>query len=75
MFLCLLTDELCTKEENDKTGCKRNFGHEYIYIYIFCFVRNNQYHVLDCNESFLPKNIVNNIKKKAYCDHHKLSST
>ena len=30
MFLCSLTDELCTKEENDKTGCKLNFGHECI---------------------------------------------
>ena len=28
MFLCSLTDELCTKEENDKTDCKLNFGHE-----------------------------------------------
>ena len=28
MFLCSLTDEISTKEENDKTGCNFNFGHE-----------------------------------------------
>ena len=28
MFLSSLIEELCTKEENDKTGCKLNFGHE-----------------------------------------------
>ena len=28
MFLCSLIEELCTKEENDKTGCNFNFGHE-----------------------------------------------
>ena len=28
MFLCSLVEELCTKEENDKTGCNFNFGHE-----------------------------------------------
>ena len=28
MFLSPLIEELCTKEENDKTGCKLNFGHE-----------------------------------------------
>ena len=28
MFLCSLIEELCSKEENDKTGCKLNFGHE-----------------------------------------------
>ena len=31
MFLCSLIEELCTKEENDKTGCNFNFGHERIY--------------------------------------------
>ena len=30
MFLCSLIEELCTKEENDKTGCNFNFGHECI---------------------------------------------
>ena len=30
MLLCSLIEELCTKEENDKTGCNFNFGHEYI---------------------------------------------
>ena len=33
MFLCSLIEELCTKEENDKTSCNFNFGHECIYIY------------------------------------------
>ena len=28
MFLSSLIEELRTKEENDKTGCKLNFGHE-----------------------------------------------
>ena len=28
MFLSSLIEELWTKEENDKTGCKLNFGHE-----------------------------------------------
>ena len=28
MILCSLIEELCTKEENDKTGCYFNFGHE-----------------------------------------------
>ena len=30
MFLCWLIEELCTKEENDKTGCNFNFEHQYI---------------------------------------------
>ena len=30
MFFCSLIEELCTKEENDKTGCNFNFGHECI---------------------------------------------
>ena len=34
MFLCSLIEELCTKEENDKTGCKLNFGHECIFNYL-----------------------------------------
>ena len=32
MFLCSLIEELCTKEENDKTRCNFNFGHESIII-------------------------------------------
>ena len=28
MFFCSLIEELCTKEENYKTSCKFNFGHE-----------------------------------------------
>ena len=30
MFLCSLIEELCIKEENAKTGCNFNFGHECI---------------------------------------------
>ena len=30
MFLCSLIEELCAKEENFKTGCNFNFGHECI---------------------------------------------
>ena len=33
MFLCSLIEELRTKEENDKTGCNFNFGHECITTY------------------------------------------
>ena len=32
MFLCSLIEELCTKEENDKTSCNFNFGHECILV-------------------------------------------
>ena len=28
IFFCSLIEELCTKEENHKTGCNFNFGHE-----------------------------------------------
>ena len=31
MFLCSLIEDLFTKEENDKTGCNFNFGHECIF--------------------------------------------
>ena len=34
MFFCSLIEELCTKEENDKTGCNFNFRHE-------CMLLNN----------------------------------
>ena len=30
MFLCLLTEELCSKEGNNKTGCSFNFEHQCI---------------------------------------------
>ena len=30
MFLCLLIEELYTKEENNKTGCSFNFEHQCI---------------------------------------------
>ena len=36
MFLCSLIEELCTKEENDKTGCNFNFGHECILCMFAC---------------------------------------
>ena len=39
MFLCSLIEELCTKEENGKTGRNFNFGHEcntkYVYRWVF----------------------------------------
>ena len=35
MFFCSLIEELCTKEGNDKTGCKLNFGHECT-LHAFC---------------------------------------
>ena len=31
MFLCSFIEELCTKEENNKTGCSFNFEHQCIY--------------------------------------------
>ena len=34
MFLSSLIQELCTKEENGKSGCTFNFGHECIF-YLF----------------------------------------
>ena len=36
MFLSSLIEELCTKEENDKTGCKLNFGYECISVIVQC---------------------------------------
>ena len=39
IFLCSLTEELCTKEENDKTSCNFNFGRE-------CNLKNASYHTL-----------------------------
>ena len=35
MFLCSLIEELCTKEENGKTSCNFNFGHECIFMHDF----------------------------------------
>ena len=40
MFLCSLIEELCTKEENDKTGRNFNFGHECIYI-LYAYIQTN----------------------------------
>ena len=31
MVLCSLIEKICTKEENDKTGCNFNFGHQRIW--------------------------------------------
>ena len=42
MFFCLLIKELCTKEENDKTGCNFNFGHECILNINFCIIPYNK---------------------------------
>ena len=42
MFLCSLIEELCTKEENDKTGCNFNFGHECIWNNILRSYRMNE---------------------------------
>ena len=41
MFLCSSIEELCRKEESDKTGCNFNFGHEYIF---------NAYSAVNLNE-------------------------
>ena len=38
MFLCSLIEELCAKEENFKTGCNFNFGHECSSNATFCGV-------------------------------------
>ena len=38
MFLCSLIEELCTKEENDKTGCNLNFGHECTYTLKYLYI-------------------------------------
>ena len=38
MFLCSLTEELCRKEESDKTDCNFNFGHECIYMYLYNYL-------------------------------------
>ena len=51
MFLCSLIEELCTNEENDKTGCNFNFGHECIICYFFFFHLNyflDRENVLKC---------------------------
>ena len=42
MFLCSLIDELCTKKENDKTGCNLNFGHECISVLNIILIVINQ---------------------------------
>ena len=48
MFLCSLVKELNTKEENDKTVCNFNFGHEcnmlinaYVLFLVFCITNTN----------------------------------
>ena len=53
MFLSSLIGQLCTKEENDKTGCNFNFGHECRSKYDpgFLFVISN-------NKSTLPLTVI-----------------
>ena len=34
MFICLLIEQLCTKEENNETGCSFNFEHQCILKYL-----------------------------------------
>ena len=46
MFLCSLLEELCTKEENDKTGCDFNFGHECIFTWFNKVTMNFNSHFL-----------------------------
>ena len=36
MSLCSLIEELSTKEENDKTDCNFNFGHECSFKFEYC---------------------------------------
>ena len=43
MFLSSLIEELCIKEENNKTGCKLNFGHECILFNIMSFLFSAEY--------------------------------
>ena len=50
MFLCSLIEELCRKEEGDKTGCNFNFGHECI----ISFVKN----LLTMRKTYLSKVVI-----------------
>ena len=59
MFFCSIIEELCTKEENYKTSCNFNFGHECNFAEFHCISkaslmqfsiyipRNNLYRVID----------------------------
>ena len=47
MFLSLIIDELCRKEENNKTGCSFNFEHQCIYNMQFCDCEFLQYFCKD----------------------------
>ena len=40
MLFCSLIEELCTKEENYKTSCNFNFGHECTIPFTFSNVRD-----------------------------------
>ena len=42
MFLSFLIEELCSKEENDKTGCNFTFGHECICILLQAVLKRRQ---------------------------------
>ena len=56
MFLCSLVEELCTKEENDKTGCNFNFGHECIFTgYTKCYIYSLGLKIFKSSFKFLNK--------------------
>ena len=58
MFLCSWIEELCTKEENNETGCSLNFEHQCI------LWDKNIYDMLSCIyniNSQMWKYIINNI--------------
>ena len=42
MFFCSLIEELCTKEENSKTSCNFNFGHECNFFVHFLQISMNE---------------------------------
>ena len=47
MFFCSLIEELCTKEENYKTSCNFNFGHECMIECIYKYKRVASTHKLN----------------------------
>ena len=57
MFFCSLIEELCTKEENDKTSSNFNFGHE-CSIFLFLWNSLNMSANLDCEVKLVIDNIL-----------------
>ena len=51
MFLHSLIEELCTKDENDKTGCNFNFGHECINAYLLRWIQMEALELLKSHDS------------------------